>query len=814
MIAGSILGRASGITAQHRTARPNAKRNPPHEPASSAAGLFRADLFRPGLFRPAYFVLAAGDPPIAWAQPTATSDGTTASGPTSSAPSAALAPISPELTPAEARRALALLQDPQQRDQLIETLRTIARAAGQVPAPAAPTTEAQAAAEPTAPTAEAAKPQPVTLEPDSLAAQLMSRLAGWPRRAVEGVAASLRTAPDLYLLREWVARLANDPTVRGLALDVAWQLALVLGAALLLERFIAFALRRPAARLAARAPDPAEADADNGAWHRLRRLPAAAARLGLELLPVAIFWIAATLLAGFVPVPLTRMAIAITINAYATIRVVLAIGHMLLAPAASGFRLLHIDDERAAYLTRWLRRLTLVAILGAACAGLALLFGLHPAAYATLIRVVGFVVAVMLAFMVLQLRAPVAAAIRGASMEQLGEGDPAPAWREWLASVWHYLALLAITAGWIAWAAGFESGAGGIWMLLGTVAIVAGGRLAGLVVIGILDRITASRRGTATPVLGLLGETRFRARRWSSVARPVANVAITILTGLTLLEFWGFKAFGWFEQGEIGARVVSALLTVGFSGLAAVIIWELANAALERRLTRLSEAGTPAHAARLRTLLPILRAALFVTIAAIVGLTALSQIGVNIAPLLAGAGIVGIAIGFGSQKLVQDVVTGMFVLFENAIQVGDTVTVGGLSGKIEQLSVRTIWLRGADGALQIVPFSSVGTITNTNRGLGTAAVSVTIAFGEDSDRAADAMRGIAAGMRQEPEYADKMLGELQLWVDSVRALGVTLSGTIPCTDTGRLPVQREFNRRLQKRFQELDIALGLKLGDT
>jgi small-conductance mechanosensitive channel len=292
------------------------------------------------------------------------------------------------------------------------------------------------------------------------------------------------------------------------------------------------------------------------------------------------------------------------------------------------------------------------------------------------------------------------------------------------------------------------------------------------------------------------------------------HILIAILTGLALLEFWGVGAFGWFTPGEIGARVLSALVTIGLAVLAAVIVWEVANAALERRLSRLSEAGTPAHAARLRTLLPMLRAVLFVTIAAIVGLTALSQIGVNIAPLLAGAGIVGVAIGFGSQKLVQDVVTGMFVLFENAIQVGDTVTVAGLSGKIERLSVRTIWLRGGDGALQIVPFSSVGTITNSNRGLGTAAVSVTIAYSEESDRAADAMRGIATEMRQEPEYADKMIDDLLLWVDSVRALGVTLSGTIPCTDTGRWPVQREFNRRLQKRFQELGIALGLKLGDA
>ena len=156
----------------------------------------------------------------------------------------------------------------------------------------------------------------------------------------------------------------------------------------------------------------------------------------------------------------------------------------------------------------------------------------------------------------------------------------------------------------------------------------------------------------------------------------------------------------------------------------------------------------------------------------------------------------------------------MFVLFENAIQVGDWVTVAGLSGKIEQLSVRTIWLRGGDGALHVVPLSSSVRSPTPTVVSATAAISVTIAYSEDSDRAADAMRGIAAEMREETEYADKIIGDLQLWVDLVRALGVTLSGIIPCTDAGRWPVQREFNRRLQKRFQELDVALGLKLGNA
>ncbi|MGE0260373.1 MAG: mechanosensitive ion channel domain-containing protein [Alphaproteobacteria bacterium] len=741
----------------------------------------------------------------AWAQSNPSAEAKPSSAP---AHSAASTPV----TPAEAQRALAVLQDPAQRARLVETLRTIASAAGPAPAEAPAGTEAA----PAAAKSEAEKAQPVTLQPDSLAAQLLSGLAGWPRRVVEDTAASLRTVPDLYLLREWVVRMVNDPSAGELAFDVAWQLALVLGIALLLERAAALALRRPAQRLAAGAPDPAEpgaplpGTADEGAWRRLRRLPAAAARLGLELVPVAVFWTGATVLANFVPVPLTRLAILIAINAYTAIRVTLAIGRMLLAPEASGLRLLRIDDDHAAYLMRWLRRLILVAALGVAAAGLALLFGLHPAVYATLIRVDGLVIAILLAIMVLRLRGFVAAAIAGAPEP----GEPLPAWRKWLAATWHYLALLGIMAGWIGWAAGFESGAGGIWLLLGTVAIVAGARLVALVLTGILDRITASHPDAASPTHGLLDETRLRARRWTSIARLLVNLSIAILTGLLLLEFWGVGAFDWFRSGQIGARLLSALVTVGLAVLAAVLIWELANAALERRLARLSEAGTPAHAARLRTLLPMLRAALFITIALIVGLTALSEIGVNIAPLLAGAGIVGVAVGFGSQKLVQDVVTGMFVLFENAIQVGDTITVAGLSGKIERLSVRTIWLRGADGALHVVPFSSVGAISNANRGLGTAAVSVTIAYTEDSDRAADAMRGIASEMHEDSEYAERIIGDLQLWVDSVRALGVTLSGTIPCTDSGRWPVQREFNRRLQKRFQELDIALGLKLGDA
>jgi small-conductance mechanosensitive channel len=205
----------------------------------------------------------------------------------------------------------------------------------------------------------------------------------------------------------------------------------------------------------------------------------------------------------------------------------------------------------------------------------------------------------------------------------------------------------------------------------------------------------------------------------------------------------------------------------------------------------------------------LLRSTLLVAILTVVGLTALSQIGVNIGPLLAGAGIAGIAIGFGAQHLVQDVITGIFVLFENAIQIGDGVTVAGLSGSVEQLSVRTLRLRAGDGSVHIIPFSSVTSITNSNRGLGNAAVVVTVAFHEDTDRVMEVLAEIAAGMRAEEAFQSLMRGDLQIFgVDQVRPWGVTITGQIVCTDSGRWPVQREFNRRMKKRFEELQIVLG------
>jgi moderate conductance mechanosensitive channel len=157
---------------------------------------------------------------------------------------------------------------------------------------------------------------------------------------------------------------------------------------------------------------------------------------------------------------------------------------------------------------------------------------------------------------------------------------------------------------------------------------------------------------------------------------------------------------------------------------------------------------------------------------------------------------------------VQDLITGIFLLLENAMQVGDWVTVSGLSGTVEALSVRTIRLRAADGSVHIIPFSAVTSVTNVNRGLGNAAVSVSVAYDEDTDRVCAELKAIVSEMRADPDLSARMLSDLQLWgVDKVDGASVTITGQVVCTDSGRWPVQREFNRRMKRRFQELGIRI-------
>ena len=704
-----------------------------------------------------------------------------------------------KLSPAEAQRALNVLQDSGKRDELIETLRAIAKVSPAVPAqPATPATSAVAA--------------------DGPGADLLSEASSKIGELSAEFEHSVRATTKFPLLWRWLSNTASDPQAQQRLLSILWRAAAVALLALLAERVAQFALRRPLAGLDAtrEAVPPGFADpigADMAAALHVRRLiwlrrtvgrtPHVLARLALELAPIAAFAaVGNSLLATNIgDDPVARVAILALVNAYVVCRTVMSILRALIGGSMQATSLFAAPAEVVAAIETWTRRIVGVAVFGLALANIARALGLYRPAYWALVKLVILIPHLLLVVVTLQCRRAVASFIRAPA----GRRDVLSFARNRFADVWHYLAIFANLALWAVWAFRIPNG----YSLLAYYASVAIlifviARVAWMVALGGLDR-------AFDPGSFLMGfpTAELLVARYRPVFRVALSTIIAIIAIGALLESWGVDAASWFDPGHVGAVVLSELSSVLLAIAIAVIVWEACNTAIERQLARFTRDGAYARASRLRTLLPMLRTALIVTILTIAGLTALSALGVNIAPLLAGAGIVGIAVGFGSQKLVQDVVTGVFLLLENAMQVGDFVTVSGLSGTVENLTVRSIRLRAGDGSVHIIPFSSVTSVTNTNRGIGNAAISVNLAYGEDIDRAGEVLKQIAAEMRREPEFKKLMRSDLDLWgVDKVDGATVTVVGQIECTDSGRWPVQREFNRRMKNRFQKLGVDIA------
>ncbi|MBX9829667.1 MAG: mechanosensitive ion channel [Xanthobacteraceae bacterium] len=720
----------------------------------------------------------------------------------------------PSVTSTEAQQALEVLQDDAKRGQLIQTLRTIAKTSSSGTPPAASQ----------------------TLPADNLGVQVMVQVSNWFGEASSQLATAARAVTDFPMILHWVGHLVQDPNARHLLLDTAWKLALVLACALAIEWLVWRALRRPLAAIvrylparahpATRLPErggmsPQDlpphdiAPQDLGqelrrhrslayAYQLMLRLPFVLARLALELAPVIAFAaVGNMLLATEIGSALRpRIIILAIVNAYVLCRCVISATRALVSPAASQPSLFVIGDETAAYIEVWVRRIVVFAVFGVALANVALLLGLYRPAYFAALRVVILIAHLLLVVVTLQCRTAVADLIRARDTER----GVIAAVRNRLADTWHILAIILNLALWAVWALRVQNGyALLLQYFVATVAVLVIARLVLVALTAILDRVFRISPDFIRRYPGLEA----RANRYFPALRSTLSGIVTAVTIIALLEVWGIGVTTWFSSSPVGRRLLSAVVTIGVAAAVALAVWEASNAGMERHLARLARENRFGRAARLRTFQPMLRTALLTIILAVVALTALSELGVNIAPLLAGAGIIGIAIGFGSQKLVQDLITGLFLLLENAVQVGDTVTVSGLSGVVEHLSIRTIRLRAGDGSIHIIPFSSVTSVTNTNRGIGNAAISVNVAYKEDIDHVGEVLKDIVAQMRTEPKFSGMIRGDLDLWgVDKVDANMVTLAGQIQCTDSGRWPVQREFYRRMKKRFDETGIEIA------
>ena len=766
----------------------------------------------------------------------------------------------------QARLALDVMNDPAKRAAFTATLEAIIRAQGATPsqsgaasAPASPATASRvpaspAAANPTAaspvpgvpapgaavaPAAAPAEPKPAAevsalpLEPDSLGAQLLVSASGLLNTLGLQIRQAVHAIRSLPLLWGWIEVMVTSPLAQDFLIDTIWRVLLGLAVAIAVQRGVRHLLRHPIKRLedagwpvaekstpldelvdaephdgmvraeAGEIEPPPRYARGSAVFASLRRAPRVMGRVGLELLPVLATALAGHLFAGsgLGGQSSTRLIILAVIDSYAVCTAILRVSRILLLPSESHFALANPSPETADRLILWIRRLAVGAIVAYAFGEVGFLLGLSPVAHLALQKAVGLYVVVILGVLSIKYRRPVRDRLAGA---QDKPGRFATL-RLRLARLWHWAACALLGGGWLIWALERQGNtAYFLRTVMFSVLIIVGSRIVQLALHGLLEKGLSIVAADGKDY-GILAQ---RVRAYHRVLHTMLSIAVNIVTVLSLLQLYGLGALSWVLTSALGQRMLAALATVLVTIALALTVWEMSNAAVQSHISRLERDAERTKSARVRTLLPLLRSALIVVIALITGLMVLSEIGVNIAPLLAGAGIIGLAVGLGSQKLVQDLITGIFLLLENAMQVGDVVKVGELIGTVESLSVRTIRLRSEDGSVHVVPFSTVNTVTNMTREFSRTVLQVTVAYAESYDRVLGVLRQIVQEMRDEPAWSGIILDDLEvLGIDRMENTSITIRCRIKCTAFGRWSVGREFNRRMKEAFELEGIQL-------
>jgi small conductance mechanosensitive channel len=586
----------------------------------------------------------------------------------------------------------------------------------------------------------------------------------------------------------WAERQVEDPVLRQRWIDICSKLFAILAAGLVADLITRFLLRHPARFLNARQSESLP-----------MQLLLLALAMVVELLPVLVFAMVAIFVTPLTePAVRTRGVAGVLIATTVWARGFLALMRvMLLSPRAQ--LLYPLGEETRNYLYIWMRRFAYCAAYGYAISVCAWYFNAPGAIEGLLTRFTVLVLAVLAIIFVLQNRAPVAEWLRG------GERADEIRWRvlrSRLGESWHVLAIAYVIGTFGVYVLNAE---GGFALLLRATALSLV-VISGAAIFARLSERLLRRSFSVSPEL----KERFprletRANRYTALITGATVTVIYILAAVALLEAWGIGAFTWLVDlmREPSTRGIISLAIVLIGGL---VLWEFFSAMIERKLAGIDFAGR----SRARTVLPLLRSTMLVVLIIVAALMILSQIGINIAPLLAGAGIAGIAVGFGAQALVKDVITGFFMLLEDTFAVGDRVDVGGGHvGVIEAVSIRNFRLRDIQGIVHTVPFSAITTVMNMSRDFVYVLCDAGVIYREDPDRAMEVMREAGKELAAEPRWSRYVLAPLEiLGVERFTDTAMIIRARIKAAPPYQLEVGREFNRVLKKAFDRAGIEMA------
>lgn len=260
--------------------------------------------------------------------------------------------------------------------------------------------------------------------------------------------------------------------------------------------------------------------------------------------------------------------------------------------------------------------------------------------------------------------------------------------------------------------------------------------------------------------------------------------------------------------GEWRGLAITALHVLIIFGLSWLALRLTRKALMRLRLHMQQDQDDLERIKRLKTLEQVFRYVVAVLITLITIMLVLSEVGISIAPILATAGVLGIAIGFGAQSLVKDYFNGLFLLLENQVRQGDVVEVAGKGGLVEEMTLRYIRLRDYEGSVHYIPNGTIGTVTNRSRSFAHAVIDVAVAYREDIDEVYAVMQAVAAELRADPDMAEKIVEDLEMagvdqWGDSA----VVIRCRFKVKPLEQWGVRRAYLYRLKKAFDAAGIEI-------
>lgn len=522
------------------------------------------------------------------------------------------------------------------------------------------------------------------------------------------------------------------------------------------------------------------------------------ARVLMEVLLLAVFAVAAagTFLFFYQGHVASREVIVAALLATLQARVVILVARLLLAPRAPAERALPFDDVSARTLYHGIVSLAWLYVVLDVLSGFMIRWEVPRPSYLVVGSLGRILFVVLFLRLVWRLARPIAAMIRGNGESGL---------RRMLADLWPilmtgYVLVLFVALTVEGLSGRLRAGRSGILSLLVVMVLP----LVDMALCRLLDR----REGTRVSGVGSGARASF-----GPVIRKGVHILVTVAGLLLIVDLWNLDLLGLASQG-IGSRVTGVLVNIGLTVLLAYLAWQLAKTAIDRRLEReaapkaVSEPGEigGTGASRLKTLLPLARGTIFAVLCVMSVLTILAAFGVNIGPLLAGAGVVGLAVGFGAQTLVRDIISGAFYLMDDAFRIGEYIDVGEAKGTVERIGIRSMHLRHHRGPINVVPYGAIRRMTNQSRDWVVEKLDFRLTYDTDMAKVKKIIKRIGQELQADPTLGPNILQPLKSQgVLAMEDSALLVKAKFTAKPGEQFVIRREAYQRVKQAFDEAGI---------